>query len=180
MEFLILSDAHGNKAAIERAMRLQVRTPDAVFFLGDGLREFYGADLSQSALFAVAGNCDLFLPLQMDEEDRDLAILTFEGHRILLTHGHLFGVKGGYERLIAYASARGADIVLFGHTHRPFLQTVPAGSEIRGERLSRSILLFNPGSIGMDADGEGYSFGTLTLKEESVLFSHGRIRRGEI
>lgn len=176
MELLILSDAHGNRSAIERALQLQVHSPDAVCFLGDGLRDFYAVDSSQSARFAVAGNCDFFLPLEMDEENRDVCFLSFEGHRILLTHGHLFGVKGGYGRLLSYAHGKGADIVLFGHTHVPLLQTLPAGSEIGGARLSRPMYLFNPGSIGRDAEGKGYSFGTLVLRGENVLLSHGWIR----
>ena len=176
MEFLILSDAHGNRPAIERALQLQVHSPDAVFFLGDGLREFFEVDPALSARFAVAGNCDFFLPLEMGEENRDACFLSFEGHRILLTHGHLFGVKGGYGRLLSYAQSKGADIVLCGHTHVPFLQTIPAGGEIEGARLSRPMYLFNPGSIGRDAEGKGYAFGTLVLKGENVLFSHGWIR----
>jgi len=33
----------------------------------------------------------------------------------------------------------------------------------------------NPGSVGYDEDGEGRSFGTLTLQGDAVLFAHGRL-----
>ena len=44
------------------------------------------------------------------------------GVRLFLTHGHLFGVKSGMSRLKLEADRVGADIALFGHTHRPFLE----------------------------------------------------------
>ena len=34
------------------------------------------------------------------------------------THGHYYGVSMGEERLKAEARGRGADIVMYGHTHR--------------------------------------------------------------
>ena len=42
--------------------------------------------------------------------------------RLFLTHGHLFGVKSGMSRLRLEANRVGANIALFGHTHRPFLE----------------------------------------------------------
>jgi predicted phosphodiesterase len=87
-----------------------------------------------------------------------------------LTHGHEWGVKGGLGALIAHAADVGADIVLFGHTHAPTLQTIAVGEQIGKTVLSRPMYLFNPGSIGYDG-----SFGTLTIKGETVLFGHGRL-----
>ena len=39
MEYLVLSDSHGRADLVDRAMAVQIRTPDAVLFLGDGLRD---------------------------------------------------------------------------------------------------------------------------------------------
>ena len=61
MEFLIFSDSHGRKQAMEEAFRRQIRLPDAVLFLGDGLRDLDANDFSPSTLFAVRGNCDFYI-----------------------------------------------------------------------------------------------------------------------
>lgn len=166
MEFLIFSDSHGRKQAMEEAFRRQIRLPDAVLFLGDGLRDLDANDFSPSTLFAVRGNCDFYLTgSSVPTED----VLSFEGHRILLCHGHTLFVKSGYGALISQAAKFDADIVLFGHTHEAYEETVPEGTLIGGKSLTRPMYLFNPGSI---AQG---SFGTLVLKRDHVLFSHGSL-----
>ena len=60
---------------------------------------------------AVKGNCDFgsFLP-----ESR---IFSLEGLRLLMAHGHTFGVKQGRGALAEYARQNGVDIALYGHTH---------------------------------------------------------------
>lgn len=63
-----------------------------------------------------------------------------EGHRLLLVHGHRYGVKDGLGRLAdhAFAHVPPVDAVLFGHTHRPCSVLV--------ERRGRTVMLLNPGS----------------------------------
>lgn len=166
MEFLIFSDSHGRRGNIEQAFRRQIRLPDALFFLGDGLRDLCADDFAPSALFAVRGNCDFYIAgTSMPTEE----LLSFEGHKLLLCHGHTHFVKSGYGALLSYAAERGADIVLFGHTHEAHEEMIPAGTVIGGKALERSMYLFNPGSI---AQG---SFGTLLLTRDRVLFSHGTL-----
>lgn len=177
MELLVFSDSHGNIRPLTEALRRQVRPPDAVIFLGDGLRDVLGLTFSESAFYAVAGNCDGYLPAFLDGEESEVSLLSLEGHRILLTHGHRFWVKSGMGELLRYAAERRADIVLYGHTHQPHAETLPAGTVIGGRPLAHPIHLFNPGSIGQDTDGKGYSFGSVSLRGESVLLSHGRIAR---
>ena len=147
-----------------------MRTPDAVIFLGDGLRDIDASDFYGSTLYAVQGNCDFSPRLGDGTGVTDELILQFEGHKLLLTHGHHYHVKSGYGALLARAVRAGADIVLFGHTHLPISETVSSGSEICGVTITHPIYLFNPGSIG-----QGGSFGTLGLRGENVLFSHGRV-----
>lgn len=177
MELLVISDAHGNRAAICEALRRQVRPPDALLFLGDGLRDLPDLPDGRTALYAVAGNCDGYLPFFTEGEERELCLLSLGEHRLLLTHGHRFGVKSGCGALLAYAAQAGADIVLYGHTHLPYAEVIPAGTALGGLVTERPIYLFNPGSIGQDVDGKGYSFGTVTLLGKSALLSHGRIPR---
>ena len=105
MELLVISDAHGNRAAICEALRRQVRPPDALLFLGDGLRDLPDLPDGRTALYAVAGNCDGYLPFFTEGEDREICLLSLGEHRLLLTHGHRFGVKSGCGALLAYAAS---------------------------------------------------------------------------
>ena len=167
MELLIVSDSHGRVENIQSALERQVKAPDAILFLGDGARDFDRFFVFDTPIWAVRGNCDWS---SSDYADKTERLLHLEGHTLLLTHGHEWGVKGGLGALIAHAVDVGADIVLFGHTHKPTLQTIAAGERIGKTTLSRPMYLFNPGSIG-----DGGSFGTLTLKGDAVLFGHGQL-----
>ncbi len=167
MELLIFSDSHGNVENMSAALSRQVRSPDAILFLGDGARDLDRLFVCDTPIWAVRGNCDWS---SSDLADKTERLLHIEGHTILLTHGHEWNVKYGLGALIAHAADIGADIVLFGHTHKPYLETIPAGEQAGKTMLSRPMHLFNPGSIGYDG-----SFGTLTLRGETVLFGHGKI-----
>ena len=159
MEFLIFSDSHGKRKYIAEAVKRQVRKPDAILYLGDGLSDI-GDRWEDIPVIRVRGNCDWHVPA---EPVRDLETLSFEGHRLLLTHGHLYGAKSGVGGLLRAAKENGADLVLFGHTHRQELLTFP------DEGTEKPIYLFNPGSV---AAGD---FGTLRLTPDSVLFAHGSL-----
>ena len=167
MEILIFSDSHGSASNMSRALDRQIKTPDAILFLGDGARDLDNLFVVDTPIWAVRGNCDWY---SSDLADKTERLLYFEGHTILLCHGHEWGVKGGLGALIAHAAEIDADIVLFGHTHMPTLATIAAGETVGKKVLERPMHLFNPGSIGYEG-----SFGTLTLKGESVLLSHGKI-----
>ncbi len=167
MEFLIFSDSHGNVDRMQRAIDRQPSPPLAVFYLGDGIRDADRLKLNGIPLYAVRGNCDLFFV--GDHDDCPMERITVIGdHRALVTHGATYNVKSGLERMIASAIRQDADLVLYGHTHTPRLDTFPAGTEVCGEILKRTLYVFNPGSIGY-----GGSFGTLTVQGENVLFGHG-------
>ena len=159
MEFLIFSDSHGKRNHIAEAMARQIKKPDAVLFLGDGLGDL-GDRWEEIPVMRVRGNCDWRFPV---EPVNDSEVFSFEEHRLLLTHGHLQGAKSGLGGLIAAAKVQKADLVLFGHTHRQELQVLP------GEADGRPLYLFNPGSIAAG------SFGTLRLEPDLVLFAHGTL-----
>ncbi len=170
---LILSDSHGHPDRISEAIR---RTrPAGILFAGDGLR-----DLSLVAvdcpLWAVRGNCDwMSAPLILGGglcEPPEEELLLWEGLRILLCHGHRYGVKSGLSTVIAHAAARGADILVFGHTHHPAEHRVPAGAVHGGVSLPKPLLVFNPGSLGEACEP---TFGTLTVRGSVPLFGHGRL-----
>lgn len=162
MKLIVISDTHGRADAyIERVLRLHPDR-DAVLFLGDGIRDFLGLDIGN--LFAVRGNCDIYCPDDVPTE----RLLTFDGVRILMMHGHTHSVKSGTARLLAYARARGADVVLYGHTHEPIERYVRDSDEERG------IYLFNPGSLG-EPRGNASSYGVIEIKKGQLLLSLGHL-----
>lgn len=134
---------------------------DCILYLGDGIRDLSMLpDTPRIPILAVRGNCDVGFDGYSYEET-----VTFEGSRILLCHGHHYGVKGGSGALLARAKRDGCKIALFGHTHIP--------SESYDSETG--IYLFNPGSIGK-RDAGACSFGIITLENQSVLLSHGKVQ----
>ena len=167
MELLIFSDSHGSTEGMRCALARQIRVPDAVCFLGDGVADAERLEHTVPLWCSVRGNCDWGMLGDGYPNDRTVSLA---GHTLLLTHGHCYHVKETLSELLFTASQSGADLILFGHTHTPTLEIIPTGSEIGGVEIFRPIYLFNPGSIGQSG-----SFGTLSLRGENVLFSHGRV-----
>ena len=54
-------------------------------------------------------------------------------HKIFMTHGHHYFVSMTLDHLKREARARGADIVIFGHTHKPCL------------KFEEDMIIMNPG-----------------------------------
>jgi len=160
MEILIVSDSHGRKDNIRKVL---LSHPDTkyLFFLGDGLGDVGSviAEFPRVIAVAVRGNCDWLSDVP---EER---YFTVEGVRILMMHGHAYGVKGGLGAALSYAKSKEAHILLYGHTHVPHSEYVP----------DARVTLFNPGSIA-ERSSEGYSYGVLEIKEGEYLLSHGTIK----
>ena len=172
MNFLVLSDSHRNRKNIDRAVALN-RRADAILFLGDGIDDLGGESAFMGIpVFAVRGNCDVFSFSHSQNFPEELS-LSFEGRNILMMHGHRFGVKISEDRALSYAYQKGADILLFGHTHIPTEKYIPCGETVNETVFERGMYLFNPGSIGQRTDGE-YHFGTLSISPRGILFGHGK------
>ena len=172
MTLLVLSDSHGRPDLIEEAIR-RVR-PDGILFAGDGLRDLSRVEIS-CPLWAVAGNCDwLTTPLIINGaifEPQNEELITVEGVRILLMHGHKYGVKGGLGQAVARAVQRDADLLIFGHTHIPLeLHLRPDGGRADFS-VTKPLTLFNPGSLG----DRHASFGTVTVRNGQLLCGHGEL-----
>ena len=154
MKILVLLDSHGCAEAIEAAFRA-AEPFDAVFFLGDGEREFLRRTASCTArVYCVKGNCDWNDSLKLS------LIAEVGGHRFLLCHGHSFGVKNGLERLYYAAAVNDCEAVLFGHTHCRLLET------------DEGVTLFNPGSASVPRDGLSPSAGVITEENGELIFRH--------
>lgn len=173
MNLLILSDSHRNRANILAAYKKSIRT-DAILFLGDGVNDFDNeSSFMGTPLFMVQGNCDL-IPFFSEGDIKDELTLSFEGYRILMMHGHRYDVKFSLNGAVARANELGADILLYGHTHVPHEEYIPAGDRYGGVILQKPLYILNPGSIGQRTGG-AYSFGTLTLSKNGVMCGHGNL-----
>ena len=130
MKLLVLSDSHGNVDNMARAVELT--QPRHILHLGDCLRDAQALHerFPDLPMDTVPGNCDWG---SFDQPER---LLEFEGVRVLMMHGHTRNVKSS--PLAAQYAARewGADVLLFGHTHRPMVDNDGA------------LLVLNPGAAG--------------------------------
>ena len=163
MQFLIVSDSHGERRYIAAALS---RNPDIknVIFLGDGLSDIEALAKERPDLHirAVRGNCD-GIALDYPSED----IFTLFGTSVFLCHGHTLSVKGGAGGAIYRAREVGARVLLFGHTHE----------RVATYLSDLDLHICNPGSIGRPHAGEP-SFAILDiLPSGAVSISHGSVRR---
>lgn len=170
--FLILSDTHGRADRIREVLR-RVR-PDGLLFAGDGLRDLSSCDLP-CPLWGVKGNCDWVSSALILQgglfEPKEEELVTLSGLRILLTHGHRYGVKGGPAQAITRGVQREADVLIFGHTHVP-LELHLSPEENSPLAVTKPLTVFNPGSLG---DDRHPSFGTLTIRGGVPLLAHGEL-----
>lgn len=129
MRILVISDSHGNVPLVLQACHM-TGTFDVLFHLGDGGEDAEViAHVLERKVIHVAGNCDIG-----SVSPREL-LLEYEGKKLLLMHGDSCGVKSGLGILEKRAREAGADVVLFGHTHRATVTTL-AG-----------IMAINPGTL---------------------------------
>ncbi|MDR1563564.1 MAG: metallophosphoesterase [Oscillospiraceae bacterium] len=148
MRILVISDSHGDWQCAYRAIASH-KSAEVVIHLGDGASDMRGAaqDFPEKAFYQVSGNNDF------TSSAANFELLKLAGKVIFCTHGHLFHVKYGLERVEYAARERGADICLFGHTHRAFLD------------YSEGLYLLNPGMChGRDA-----SCGIIDITEAGIV-----------
>ena len=131
MKALIVSDTHGFDKNLFDVLDM-VGPIDMLIHAGDvsGSERSIRAGV-HCALKMVTGNNDYGSPLSSEEE------FEFDGYHILLTHGHRDGAYYGSDRLIYKAAERGANVVIYGHTHLPSIEYDPA----------LHIWAVNPGSL---------------------------------
>lgn len=152
MKILVISDSHGRTTLMEQVVRQHLHEIEAVCFLGDILRDVAKLqDIFPNLLIhAVPGNCDFGSTKEQ--------VLTVElgGVKILLTHGHLHGVKRNYNTITAYATEMGVSACFFGHSH------VPVVFEKNG------ITFLNPGSITEPRGDLGKSYALVEITNGQV------------
>ncbi len=155
MKILVLSDSHGNVAAMSACVE-QIQ-PRCILHLGDCIRdaEELGRRFPHIPMEMVPGNCDWGCSAPGER------LIELGGQRILLMHGHTRGVKETTMRARYAAKECGADILLFGHTHRACVE------------YDGSLYMMNPGSIG---DRLRPSYGVITIEGEKTDCSVYRLK----
>ena len=153
MKIGLVSDSHGGTGALDLMLsRPEARGIKLWLFAGDVALDGEYLDMvtpENVEVIKVAGNNDWPGTSLPDYETLDVA-----GHTILLTHGHIFGVNFGRQKLAQAAQDVGADIAVYGHTH------VAEYTEIAG------ITVLNPGSVSRPRDERAGSFMVLDLMPE--------------
>ena len=159
MKIVVFSDSHGNSDAVSAIFRKE-NDADAFIFLGDGtddLRMAQKQNLISQPLLVVRGNCDRNLRIPPEQ------LSGFEDKLLFFTHGNGYEVKWTLEGLKQAAKQRDVEIVLFGHTHVPYLEE------------DNGIYYFNPGSVALPRRGEA-TYGVLTLnKNKAPQFTHKEV-----
>lgn len=129
MKILIVSDTHRKNENYMKA--LQIEGPvDRVIHLGDiegsedTIQEAAGCPVEM-----IRGNNDFFSSLPSEKT------LQIGKYCVMITHGHHYYINMGSEMLKKEAIVQGADIVMYGHTHKPVID------------ISDKIIAINPGSL---------------------------------
>ncbi len=129
MKILIVSDTHRRDENFVKVLQAE-KPVDRVIHLGDAEEtESNMSRLTGQPLDIVSGNNDFFGDMPREKE------IMLGNYRVLLTHGHYYYVSLDTKMLGREARARGFDIVMYGHTHRPKIEK------------KNDLVLLNPGSL---------------------------------
>ena len=151
MKILVFSDSHSTLHFMRQCV--EKIKPDGIIHLGDHYDDgqVIAEENPHVQFHQVPGNCDRYrCPFGAPE----VLCYGIDGVRMFITHGHNHHVKQGIGGLLADARKSGAQIVLYGHTHRFDCHQEDDG-----------LWVLNPGSCG-------YGGGTAGLiKTEHGLIS---------
>lgn len=129
MKILIISDTHGFLWNLDEVLKKM--TPiDMLIHCGDIQKDEEPIKAAVNCpVYMVAGNNDLGTWLEKE------IFLDIGKYHVMVTHGHKYFVGYGLDMLAESAKRKGADVVMFGHTHVPVIKKVGG------------VTLVNPGSI---------------------------------
>src|SRR5690554_3698912 len=107
---IVVSDNHGLDKELEDICFKH--KDEATYFIHCGDSSMTKNHPILKPFLCVHGNCDISrFPKEL--------FFQVEGVKILVLHGHQHSVKYSYDVLYYYAKEKGANLVLFGHTHSP-------------------------------------------------------------
>ena len=162
MRIAVFSDSHRMVSRMVAAV--EALSPDVILHLGDHIADArqLRARFPGVPVHMVAGNCDLYGGDHGETEQ----LLELGGCRILMTHGHVYGVKSGLDALIRRGAETGAALALYGHTHAALI------------KQARGVWLMNPGQMESDSSSRRASCGVVTADNGSFSCEHFWLHRG--
>ncbi len=129
MKILIISDTHRRNENYLKILET-VSPLDFLIHCGDSEgSEYLISEAAGCPVEMVLGNNDFFSKLPAESE------FVIGNYKIFLVHGHNYYVSMNNEILKREARDRGADIVIYGHTHKPVVE------------YDNGIIAVNPGSL---------------------------------
>lgn len=160
MKLFFISDIHGSLHYLNKALeQYEKEAADYIIILGDEL--YHGArnplpegynpkevavllNSYADKIIAVRGNCDSEVDQMVLEFPvmSDYSTILYEGRRIFLSHGHIYGP----DHLPILSSG---DFFVYGHTHIPVAEK------------KEDIYVINPGSISMPKENNPNTYGIL-------------------
>lgn len=143
MKILVISDTHGQ---IMNAVKLiQNKKYDYCIHLGDVVRDCEDLEsiFPRQKFIFVKGNNDSWT---RDASFPDERTFTLDAKKFFICHGHKFHVKSSLALLKSTAIKKECDIVLFGHTHREYIE-------------EGALTVMNPGSR--------YTYGEITIDDDT-------------
>ncbi len=129
MRILIVSDTHRQNENYLKVVK-RCAPIDMIIHCGDiEGSEYVIQKAATCPVEMVMGNNDFFSELPRERE------FMLGDYRVFLTHGHNYYVSMENVTIKNEALQRGADIVMYGHTHRPVIE------------YDNDVIAINPGSL---------------------------------
>lgn len=147
MEIILMSDSHGNSAAIEKVLK-EYPNADYYYHLGDVCDD----PMQFPDVTFLKGNNDFWYKLP------DELTVNIAGHKIFMTHSHkVYGYGHGKQiELARLAKANGCDMLFYGHTH------------MYDDSSCKGVRLLNPGSLYYNRDYSDPGYMVIELDENDV------------
>ncbi|MBP5491035.1 MAG: metallophosphoesterase [Lachnospiraceae bacterium] len=149
MKIIVISDTHDRRDPMEQLLELpEVKNADWLIHCGDiGYDDEWLRYAFRGAVTMVAGNCDYGSNLPRE------TVVERDGVSFFITHGNRY-LSAGIDRLAYRAEELGCGVVLFGHTHTPFVLK------------EDGILFVNPGSLALPRQADRRrTYAVLTEKD---------------
>lgn len=151
MKIAVLSDSHYEEFCVKN-IKKYLTDVDMILHCGDGAPDVKVlADEFNGKIYSVKGNCDISCDYPL------YRVIEALGVKIFMTHGHMYNVKNEYNTIFYKGKEVGADIVVFGHSHKAFISN------------NDGLILMNPGSVTLPYLGSKKTIGFIEILENEKI-----------
>lgn len=154
MKIIAMSDSHRSFYSLDKIF--SGYHADYYIHLGDGENEIdmISSKYPDKKILCVAGNCDM-----ASINPKELLFCPTDSCTVFATHGHIYHVRHSLELLKYEARKKGANILLYGHTHERFCS------------YEDGLYIMNPGSTACPRDGKKPSFGIIDITAAGIMMN---------